>query len=134
MLTILVTLTLLFPLSLFAPAEISLPIQQREPINPFKPLINAIGAVECDYDTLAYNPEEMATGYFQIRPIRIEDYNRRTGSTYELTDMFNYQIAEKVFLYYASEIGPYDLEKISKSWNGSGPKTIEYWNKVKKLL
>ena len=25
-------------------------------------------------------------------------------------------------------------EKVAKSWNGSGPKTIDYWKKVKSKL
>jgi len=133
MLTIL-SILMLFTLSLKAPSDTRAVIIQPEAIQPFKPLIKAIGAVECNFDTLAYNPKEKATGYFQIRPIRIVDYNLRTNSTYELIDMFDYQIAESVFLYYASRIGPYDFEKISKSWNGSGPKVIEYWDKINKHL
>jgi len=48
--------------------------------------------------------------------------------------MYDYEIAEKVFLFYACQIGPYDIEKISKQWNGSGPMTIEYWKRVKAQL
>ena len=48
--------------------------------------------------------------------------------------MFDYDISEKVFLYYATEIGPYDFEKIAKKWNGSGKMTLEYWAQVKKFL
>jgi len=108
-------------------------------MQPFKPLIKAIGAVECNFDTLAYNPIEKATGYFQIRPIRIEDYNTRTGSNYDLVDMFDYGKAEIVFLYYASRIGPYNVEAISRNWNG-GPNgmkikaTKKYFLKVQKVL
>jgi hypothetical protein len=32
--------------------------------------------VETKGDTLAYNPYEEATGIFQIRPIRLKDYNK----------------------------------------------------------
>jgi len=90
--------------------------------------------VETKLDTLAYNPEEEAVGYFQIRPIRVQDYNERTGKSYKPADMYDYQTSEKVFLYYASEIGPYNFEKIAKNWNGSGKKTIQYWKKVKNYL
>jgi hypothetical protein len=90
--------------------------------------------VETQYDTLAYNPLEEAVGYFQIRPIRLEDYNSRTGSTYTRQDLFNYNISEKIFLYYATGIGPYDFERIAKTWNGSGKSTILYWDQVKKFL
>jgi hypothetical protein len=105
---------------------------QRE--EPFRKLISAIGRVETKFDTLAYNPDEEAVGYFQIRPIRIRDYNLRTGNSYTSSDMYNYEISEKVFLYYASLIGPGNFEKIAKNWNGSGKKTIQYWKEVKKYL
>jgi hypothetical protein len=120
--------------SLFAPAMTSLAIIDHKPVEPFRILINAIGKVETGFDTLAYNPLEEATGFFQIRPIRLEDYNARTGSNYSMEDMYNYFIAEKIFLYYASKIGPYDFETISRNWNGSGPMTIEYWKKVRANL
>ena len=90
--------------------------------------------VETQYDTMAYNPLEDAVGYFQIRPIRLEDYNSRTGSTYSMTDLFNYNISEKIFLYYANEIGPNNFERIAKTWNGSGKSTIQYWEQVKRFL
>jgi hypothetical protein len=125
---------LLLSFDVFAPESSSLPVSSASPLNPYKALINAIGMVETGYDTLAYNVVEEAAGFFQIRPIRLLDYNRRTGSNYQMKDMFDYYIAEKIFLYYASSIGPYDFEKIAKNWNGSGSMTIEYWKKVKAFL
>lgn len=118
----------------FAPSSASVFILERKPIEPYQRLIYAIGKVETNHDTLSYNPHERATGYFQIRPIRVEDYNNRTGSNYSPEDMFDYKISEKVFLYYASRIGPYDLKQIAMKWNGSGPNTIYYWHMVKEHL
>jgi hypothetical protein len=131
-----ITITFLLPLAfnLFAPSSRSMVIFDSTPVEPFKKLIHAIGMVETSFDTLAYNPVEEATGYFQIRPIRIEDYNARTGNSYTIDEMFDYEKSEKVFLYYASKIGPYKFEQIAKNWNGSGPKTIHYWRRVKKYL
>jgi hypothetical protein len=117
-----------------APIQKSLLIPEPPPIEPFKKLIYAVGMVEGMGDTTAYNEREMAAGYFQIRPIRLEDYNNRTGNKYSMNDMFDYNISEKVFLYFASQIGPYDLERIAKNWNGSGAKTIEYWERIKEYL
>ena len=77
---------------------------------------------------------EKAAGYFQIRPIRLADYNRRTGSKYKMKDMFSYEISEKIFLYFADQIGPYDFERIAKNWNGSGRMTINYWKRIKQYL
>lgn len=130
----LITFLLVVSLRAFAPNRESLVIIDSTPVEPFKRLIYAIGMVETSCDTLAYNPEEEAVGFFQIRPIRVEDYNKRTGSNYTKEDMFDYKIAEKIFLYYASRIGPYNFEQIAMNWNGSGPLTIHYWNRVKKRL
>src|SRR5665811_1268779 len=125
---------LILAFKVFAPASDSFIVVRTSPLEPFKSLISAIGMVETQYDTLAYNPLEEAVGYFQIRPIRLEDYNDRTGSTYTMNDLFNYKNSEKIFLYYASEIGPYNFEQIARNWNGSGKNTILYWQQVKKFL
>ena len=118
----------------FAPVRGTFTIESAQPVERFKKLIYAVGMVETQLDTLAYNPLEEAAGYFQIRPIRLMDYNIRTGSTYTMNDLFNYKISEKIFLYYASEIGPYNFERISKSWNGSGESTKIYWARVQTFL
>jgi hypothetical protein len=129
-----VTFMFLLALKVFAPTDESLIIVRTTPAEPYKSLIHAIGMVETQYDTLAYNPLEEAVGYFQIRPIRLVDFNIRTGSNYSMNDLFNYKVSEKIFLYYASEIGPYNFERIAKAWNGSGQSTIQYWEQVKKFL
>ena len=118
----------------YSPAYPQLYIAQSEGIDPFQPLRFAIGMVECSLDTLAYNPVEKAAGYFQIRPIRLNDYYARTGIRYSTRDMFDYEKAEEVFMYYATKIGPYDFCRIAREWNGSGPKTWEYWKKVRIYL
>jgi hypothetical protein len=118
----------------FAPSTESIILVRTSPVEPYKNLIHAIGMVETQYDTLAFNPLEGAVGFFQIRPIRLEDYNSRTGSNYSMNDLFNYKISEMIFLYYASEIGPYNFERIARTWNGSGKSTIQYWEQVKKFL
>jgi hypothetical protein len=129
-----IAFVLTFASDLFAPASNSATILIKKPADPFRKLIHAIGRVETKFDTMAYNPVEKAVGYFQIRPIRVQDYNERTGSKYRLKDMYDYNTSEKVFLYYASEIGPYNFERIAKNWNGSGKKTILYWRNVRKYL
>ena len=131
---ILIKLLLIFAPLAFAPNSETVTILYSPPIEPYNKLIYAIGMAETKCDTLAYNPVEKATGYFQIRPIRLEDYNKRTGNNYTMKEMFNYKKAEKVFLYYATQFGPYNFEKIARSWNGSGKRTIHYWNRVKKYL
>jgi hypothetical protein len=130
----LLTIVLLFCRVLFAPEFRTIAIPEAESIDPYKRLIHAIGMVEGRCDTLAYNPDEGAVGFFQIRPIRLKDYNKRTGSHYVMRDMLDYYKAEKVFLYYAREIGYPNYEKIAKNWNGSGPMTKVYWKKVQAFL
>ena len=130
----LIVFMMLFSIRVIAPLPNSLLIPVPSPIEPYSKLIYAVGMVEGKGDTSAYNELEMAAGYFQIRPIRLQDYNNRTGNRYTMDDMFNYEISEKVFLYFASQIGPYNLEKIAKNWNGSGAKTIEYWERIKEFL
>lgn len=109
-------------------------IIESVPLEPYSKLIHAIGMVEGMSDTTAYNEFEMAAGFFQIRPIRLEEYNRRSGNNLLLTDMFSYEISKKVFLYFADQIGPYDFERIARTWNGSGSKTIEYWKRIQEYL
>ena len=117
-----------------APDQRSLIVEYSHPVEPFERLILAVTMVETRGDTMAFNHIEQAAGLFQIRPIRVMDYNIRTGSNYSLDDMFDYEISKKIFLYYASQIGPYNLEKIARNWNGSGVRTLDYWNRVRKYL
>jgi len=86
--------------------------------------------VESGGDRWAYNKREHAVGIAQVRMIRLRDYNRRAGKSYQLSDMYDPYKAKIVFMYYCSG----DYERIAKSWNGSGKKTIKYWNNIKKQL
>lgn len=127
-------LFLIYSFRVFAPVDRSVELLRNDPVEPFRNLIHAIGMVETEQDTLAFNPFEQAVGYFQIRPIRLVDYNARTGSTYTMGDLFRYDVSEKIFLYYACCFGPYNPEKIARSWNGSGVSTAIYWEQVRKFL
>jgi hypothetical protein len=109
-------------------------IPAAEPDNGFDKLIKAVLQVECGGNYMAYNPEEEATGPLQIRPIRLNDYNRRTGSIHKLEECYDVEVSKKIFLYYARNTGYPNFEKIAKAWNGSGKQTIEYWKKVRKYL
>jgi len=132
-----VLITLLFLAVVFrasSPGMKSFIIFDPPPVKPYKQLIYAIGFVETMNNTLAYNRIEQAAGIFQIRPIRLEDYNRRTGNTYTMRDLFDYEISERIFLYFADQIGPYDFEQIARRWNGSGHMTTYYWNRIKYYL
>jgi hypothetical protein len=132
--TVFVLSFLLVSCELLAPDWRPLPVLYSSPVEPYRRLLYAVGMAETGGDTLAYNTVEQAAGIFQIRPIRLEDYNNRTGCLYTMKDLFTYKVSEEIFLYYATRIGPYDFEKIARSWNGSGRKTAYYWNRVKKFL
>ena len=123
-----------FFLKVSAPAWKSMPIMDLSPIQPYMKLVFAIGMVETKGDTLAYNPLEEAVGYFQIRPVRLIDYNIRTGSTYTMNDLYNFKTSERIFLYFADQVGPYNFEQIARKWNGSGQLTNFYWERIKKYL
>jgi len=105
-----------------------------EPISPYKQLIDAVVQVESSGNNFAWNEIEEATGAFQIRPIRLLDYNQRTGSNYKMDDCYDYDISKKIFLYYAVRIGFSDFETIARKWNGSGKTTLDYWGRIKLYL
>jgi len=122
---------------LLAPTSISLFIFESKSINYYDPLIKAINWVEVKDGKDLYNEEEDAVGYFQIRPVRVNDYNKRTNSNYRLHDFYDYELSRKMFLYYTYDYKKGRLktyEKAARDWNGSGKMTIEYWKKVKANL
>lgn len=120
--------------SAIAPDLHRIDIIESEPADLYNRLMNAVIYVESRGDTLAYNPVEKAYGPMQIRPIRLLDYNIRTGKKYTMKDCFRPSISKEIFLYYAEKIGYPNYEVIARSWNGSGVKTLEYWNKVRVVL
>jgi hypothetical protein len=127
-------LLFLFSLKVSAPCVRSIGVLEPQPIEPYRQLVFAVEMVETKGDTLAYNPLEEAVGILQIRPIRLVDYNKRTGSSLTREDLFNYETSEQIFLYFADQIGPYNLELIARKWNGSGHLTSNYWDRVKQFL
>jgi len=114
-----------------APAVGPAYIFSPSPVNAFDRLIQAVVMVESSGDTLAYNLIEEATGAFQIRPIRVLDFNQRTGGNVKIEDCFSYEVSKGIFLYYAKLPEYPDCELIARNWNGSGTATQAYWEKVK---
>ncbi len=119
---------------LFAPGNRTVSIAASQSINPYFGLLMATAMVETLGNPHAYNEEENAVGLLQIRQVRIDDYNKRTGSRLTLDQMYDVDLSVKVFLYYASLEHPRNLAKISKAWNGSGPMTELYWLRIKEYL
>jgi hypothetical protein len=114
-----------------APEAKVLTVFVSKPVYPYDRLVNAIIHVESKGDSLAYNLIEQAIGAFQIRPIRLRDYNNRTGNRYTHKDCFNLKVSKEIFLYYADIIGYPNYELIAREWNGSGRTTLDYWKKVR---
>lgn len=129
----LAVLFLLITTRVIAPDFKTLVVVENQPVDIYEKLMRAILEVESGGDTLAYNAIEEAYGPFQIRPIRLNDYNKRTGSRYRMKDCYTLSVSREVFLYYARILGP-DYETIAKRWNGSGVMTITYWAKVRAVL
>jgi hypothetical protein len=125
---------LLITIKVAAPDLNVIYIVKAEPVDVYDKLIKAVIQVECAGNGRAFNYIEQATGPLQIRPIRLLDYNRRTGKNYKLEDCYNLQVSKEIFLYYATRRGYPHFEKIARSWNGSGKKTLDYWKKVKVYL
>jgi hypothetical protein len=132
--SIIIIFFLLHAIKAGAPDDKVAYIIMSKPVDAYDRLINAVVQVESIGDTMANNLLEEAIGAFQIRPIRLLDYNQRTGNKYKMEDCYNYDISRKIFLYYANQIGFPEYEKIAKSWNGSGETTLDYWEKVKSYL
>lgn len=109
-------------------------ILKSEPVNAYERLFLAVFQVECSGNLMAYNQLEEATGPLQIRPIRLLDYNLRTGNSYLLEDCYDFNISKKIFMYYARKTGYPNYELIAKNWNGSGKMTTDYWEKIKPNL
>lgn len=132
----------LFSLRLLAPAgRVQFVILKDEEITEQLPLlINAVTWVESRHDPCAFNPLEDAVGAFQIRPVRVEHYNKLKGTNYVLEDFYNYDLSLEMFLYFichdskGNEIPPKSSEQSARDWNGSGEATTEYWNLVKSFM
>lgn len=107
-------------------------IVQPMAINPYEQIWTAVCMGESHQDNMAYNPLEQATGIVQIRPIRLLDYNQRTGSSYTLDDCYNVVISKKIFMYYAQQFNPNEYDKIASDWNKCP--TTAYWLRIKPFM
>ena len=118
-------------LQLLAPGYPTGYIAVGEKIEPYEALWKAVCTVESHNDPNAFNPVESATGIAQVIPIRLKDYNTRTGEHLRLNEMYDPLKAKKVFMFYCKGN---DIEKIARRWNGTGPKTDAYWLKIQREL
>jgi hypothetical protein len=80
-----------------------------------------------------YNAKEQAVGWFGIRPIRLEDYNKRTGQNITHAQCYDYETGKMIFLFYASQVDYRDIKGICIAWNGAS-KENKYYAKIKSVL
>jgi hypothetical protein len=116
---------------LLAPGSGSMVIFHQEGINYYEPLIKAVTRVESMDGRYVYNKKEGAVGWFQIRQIRVDHYNKIMGTNYVLDDFYDYDLSRTMFLKYARGKS---YERAARDWNGSGPMTKIYWTKIQKHL
>lgn len=114
-----------------APTSGALVIFRSEGINPFLRVWDAVCMEESRMDSMAYNKKEKAVGIAQIRPVRLEEFNRLSDKTYTLNDLWQVNVSKEIFMFYAMRIGHNDLDMVIRKWNGSGPMTYEYLKRVK---
>jgi hypothetical protein len=127
---LLITIIILFSHTTFAPAMNRVIIVNIPAIQPFEALWKAICIVESGENPFAYNMDEEAVGIAQIRQCRVDHFNQLTGKSYSLVDCFDSTISREIFMLFVTP----DLELTAKSWNGSGPMTEMYWERVNQLL
>ena len=100
-------------------------------------LLNAVMAVESNFDSMAYNAKENAAGVLQIRPIMVREVNRLLGEDkYTLKDRWNKAKSIEMFNVIRSHLKGASDEEIARTWNGGYngkniPQTLQYWKKVK---
>ena len=129
----LLILLLLIPVDLFAPKYGAVPILSREPVNPYEKIIKAVTIGESAEGKYLYNPAEEAIGWFQVRKIRLDDYNIRTGESITHEECYDYEVGRKIFLYYVSQIDYRDIKAIAINWNGVSERNL-YYKKLKATL
>jgi hypothetical protein len=126
-------LILLISASLKAPSYPAIVIPAGEVINGYERIIRAVTTVESANGKYLLNEKEMAVGWFGIRPIRLLDYNQRTGKHITHEQCYEYETGRMIFLYYASQIHPSDIKAICINWNGVSKKNL-YYQKIKSIL
>jgi len=127
-----ITLLLAIFSALFAPGNNVISIVSAERISIAEILWGAVKTVESANDNDTINYTEGAYGCGQIRQIKLTDFNNHTGLKLRLKDCLEEDVSRNIFAWHCSLYS--DIELAAKRWNGSGPKTEIYWDKIKKHL
>jgi len=122
---------LLLSMRIYAPGCAIVYIEQgRVLTDPFLVLWDHVKYVETR-DRNLINHIEKAYGKGQITSVKLRDYNKAHGVKHTLEDCLDESFSIKVFLWHCSHYNTF--EYAAKRWNGSGPLTVIYWNKVQTL-
>lgn len=116
---------------LLAPGNRIITLVVQEP-EPYQLLWNAVKMVESYNRNDAVNYDEAAYGIAQIRQCKLDEYYRYTGIRYSLHDCLREDVSYEIFNWHCNKWR--DIETAAKRWNGSGPLTTIYWNKIKRYL
>jgi hypothetical protein len=123
----------MFTACLTAPPAESIVILAPEAVNPYTPIVNAISTIESANGKYMLNEKEMAVGYFGIRPIRLNDYNKKTRKHITLDQCYDYETGKTILLYYISQVDYRDIKGIAIAWNGISTRNL-YYGKLQKAL
>jgi len=133
---IVIVIMLIWIRMLTAPPGVNIPVLLKiRPMNNNEAIWQAVIQVESGGNPMAYCIDingKPSVGIAQIQQSRISHYNRLTGASYNLDDCFDPEVSKEVFMYFAERIG--NEERLIRAWNGSGPMTKKYYNKVKARL
>jgi len=135
--TLIILIVILFPLKLTAPAENYIVILQPNN-DPIEALWKAVCIVESNNNPLAVGDKHLKNhsyGISQIRESRLKEFNKLAGKSYTVNDLFNPDVSQEIFYYYA--VGSY--EEIARRWNGgingmNKKSTENYWKLILKKL
>jgi hypothetical protein len=124
-------------LRMYAPENRVMYITEPMAFNPYERVWNAVCKIESGFDATAIGDKHLkqwSYGIGQIRQERLDCYNKATGNHYTIKDLFSPAISRQIFFHYAHQYGPYRIDEAIMRWNGSGPQTKIYLNKVKLYL
>jgi len=131
----LISILILFTLQLKAPADGRVVIIKDDPVRPYERASKAVDIVETNCDPFAIGDTTLQSwsyGIKQIRQIKLDWYNDRTGNQYTLKDCFDVSVSNEIFMYHMMQYN--DINLAIRRWNGSGKKTYKYLAKVSKHL
>ena len=132
--TILILPLAMMPVSLKAPNWYVDIIAKESGYKPYEKVFDAVCWVESGNRADAYNEKEGSVGIAQIRKIKIDDYNQRTGKNIKHEDCFCPNVSKEIFMHHMEQYGVYNIDLGIKRWNGSGSMADAYAKRVFEII